>query len=133
MACLTSSVLTLSAISCDRFVAIMFPLHVRITKQRTSVVITIVWIVSAVVSIPLIIVKKYVVIVVCIRVFVYLFLYYCSIRLPISVKVISWSFEDVSFKIRFIQKIKFWKVAKLLDSAHCFLMEIKILQWQKHW
>lgn len=62
MTCLTSSVLTLSAISCDRFMAIMFPLRVRITKQRTSVVITIIWIVSVIVSVPFLIVKKYVVI-----------------------------------------------------------------------
>uniref|UniRef100_T1D203 Putative neuropeptide receptor n=1 Tax=Cupiennius salei TaxID=6928 RepID=T1D203_CUPSA len=62
MTCLTSSVLTLSAISCDRFMAIMFPLHVRITKQRTSVVMTIVWIVSVAVSVPFLFVKKHLVI-----------------------------------------------------------------------
>ncbi|XP_015926520.1 QRFP-like peptide receptor isoform X2 [Parasteatoda tepidariorum] len=59
MVCLTTSVLTLSAISCDRFVAIMFPLHVRITKQRTSKVMTIIWIISSVVSIPFLIVKQH--------------------------------------------------------------------------
>ncbi|XP_023221222.1 QRFP-like peptide receptor isoform X1 [Centruroides sculpturatus] len=52
MTCLTASVLTLSAISCDRFIAIMFPLHVRITKQRTSAVITVIWIVSMLAAIP---------------------------------------------------------------------------------
>lgn len=52
MTCLTASVLTLSAISCDRFIAIMFPLHVRITKQRTSAVITVIWIVSMIAAIP---------------------------------------------------------------------------------
>ncbi|XP_015926533.1 QRFP-like peptide receptor isoform X2 [Parasteatoda tepidariorum] len=59
MVCLTTSVLTLSAISCDRFVAIMFPLHVRITKQRTSNVMAIIWIISSVVSIPFLIVKQH--------------------------------------------------------------------------
>ncbi|XP_023220987.1 QRFP-like peptide receptor [Centruroides sculpturatus] len=52
MACLTASVLTLSAISCDRFIAIMFPLHVRITKQRTGAVIAVIWIVSMIAAIP---------------------------------------------------------------------------------
>ncbi|KAG8199982.1 hypothetical protein JTE90_006226 [Oedothorax gibbosus] len=59
MTCLTSSVLTLSAISCDRFMAIMFPLHVRITKQRTSIVMQVVWILSIIVSIPFLLVKKH--------------------------------------------------------------------------
>ncbi|XP_035211435.1 QRFP-like peptide receptor, partial [Stegodyphus dumicola] len=59
MTCLTSSVLTLSAISCDRFIAIIFPLHVRITKQRTSVVISIIWLVSMAVSIPFLFIQKY--------------------------------------------------------------------------
>ncbi|KAG0417054.1 hypothetical protein HPB47_005916 [Ixodes persulcatus] len=36
MTALTCSVLTLSAISCDRFTAIMYPFHARITKQRTG-------------------------------------------------------------------------------------------------
>ncbi|XP_054724887.1 QRFP-like peptide receptor [Uloborus diversus] len=59
MTCLTNSVLTLSAISCDRFMAIMFPLHVRITKQRTSVVMKVIWVISIIVSIPFLIVKKH--------------------------------------------------------------------------
>ncbi|XP_067136185.1 QRFP-like peptide receptor [Centruroides vittatus] len=52
MTCLTASVLTLSAISCDRFIAIMFPFHVRITKQRTGAVIAVIWIVSMIAAIP---------------------------------------------------------------------------------
>ncbi|KAL3180436.1 hypothetical protein MRX96_008997 [Rhipicephalus microplus] len=58
--CLTCSVLTLSAISCDRFIAIMFPLqaHVRVTKQRTSAVIAIIWVTSAIISVPLIIFSR---------------------------------------------------------------------------
>ncbi|CAL1263159.1 unnamed protein product [Larinioides sclopetarius] len=59
MTCLTASVLTLSAISCDRFIAIIFPLHVRITKQRTSVVISIIWLVSVAVAIPFLLIRKY--------------------------------------------------------------------------
>ncbi|KAH7983357.1 hypothetical protein HPB52_011398 [Rhipicephalus sanguineus] len=58
--CLTCSVLTLSAISCDRFIAIMFPLqaHVRVTKQRTSAVIAVIWVTSAIISVPLIIFSR---------------------------------------------------------------------------
>lgn len=58
--CLTACVLTLSAIACDRFIAIMFPLHAqaRITKQRTSIVIILIWLVSAIVAVPLIIHSK---------------------------------------------------------------------------
>ncbi|GIY61578.1 g_PROTEIN_RECEP_F1_2 domain-containing protein [Caerostris darwini] len=59
MSCLTASVLTLSAISCDRFIAIIFPLHVRITKQRTSVVISAIWMVSVAVAIPFLVIRKY--------------------------------------------------------------------------
>ncbi|XP_065293282.2 QRFP-like peptide receptor isoform X3 [Dermacentor albipictus] len=60
MTCLTCSVLTLSAISCDRFIAIMFPLqaHVRVTKQRTSAVIGVIWITSAAISVPLIVFSR---------------------------------------------------------------------------
>ncbi|CAL1276576.1 unnamed protein product [Larinioides sclopetarius] len=58
MVCLLSSVLTLSAISCDRFIAIMFPLHVRITKQRTSIVMQIIWVISILVSLPFLFFKK---------------------------------------------------------------------------
>ncbi|CAL1290167.1 unnamed protein product [Larinioides sclopetarius] len=58
MFCLLNSVLTLSAISCDRFIAIMFPLHVRITKQRTSIVMQIIWVISIFVSLPFMFIKK---------------------------------------------------------------------------
>ncbi|XP_053207246.1 QRFP-like peptide receptor isoform X2 [Panonychus citri] len=59
MTSLTSSVLTLSAISCDRFIAIMYPLRVRVTKQRTKAVITVIWIISLAVSTPFVIVRKH--------------------------------------------------------------------------
>lgn len=59
MTCLICSVLTLSAISCDRFKAVMFPLQVRAAKHRTSLVIAIIWIISILVSTPLLIVKQY--------------------------------------------------------------------------
>ncbi|KAG8189254.1 hypothetical protein JTE90_013782 [Oedothorax gibbosus] len=59
MTCLTSSVLTLCAISCDRFIAILFPLHVRITKQRTSGVLSAIWTVSGTVALPFLLVRKY--------------------------------------------------------------------------
>ena len=57
--CLTASVLTLSAISCDRFVAIWFPLRNRVTKQRTGIIITSIWIISMTVSLPFLIYRKY--------------------------------------------------------------------------
>ncbi len=50
--CLTSSVLTLSAISCDRYMAIMFPLRSRVTKKRTDAVIAAIWVCSLVISTP---------------------------------------------------------------------------------
>ncbi|XP_042148921.1 QRFP-like peptide receptor [Ixodes scapularis] len=53
MTALTCSVLTLSAISCDRFTAIMYPFHARITKQRTGGVLASVWLISAAVASPL--------------------------------------------------------------------------------
>ncbi|XP_022252797.1 substance-P receptor-like [Limulus polyphemus] len=59
MTCLTSSVLTLTAIACDRFIAILFPFRARITKQRTGVVITVIWLVSLAVAIPFIIYREY--------------------------------------------------------------------------
>ncbi|XP_074599275.1 QRFP-like peptide receptor isoform X2 [Brevipalpus obovatus] len=58
MSGLTSTVLTLSAISCDRFIAIMFPFHSRVTKQRTQTVITLIWIISILVALPLLFVRK---------------------------------------------------------------------------
>ncbi|XP_067142649.1 QRFP-like peptide receptor [Centruroides vittatus] len=58
MTSLASSVLTLSAIACDRFVAIIFPLHTRITKQRTSFVITTIWIVSMASAVPFLIYRE---------------------------------------------------------------------------
>ncbi|XP_076372857.1 QRFP-like peptide receptor [Tachypleus tridentatus] len=59
MTCLTSSVLTLSAIACDRFVGVLFPLRARITKQRTGLVISIIWLISMTVSIPFLIYRRH--------------------------------------------------------------------------
>lgn len=50
--CLTSSVLTLSAISCDRYMAIMYPLRSRVTKKRTDAVIAVIWLCSLAISTP---------------------------------------------------------------------------------
>lgn len=58
MTSLASSVLTLSAIACDRFVAIIFPLHTRITKQRTSFVITTIWLLSMASAVPFLIYRE---------------------------------------------------------------------------
>lgn len=61
MTCLTSSVLTLSAIACDRFIAILYPLQARfrVTKHRTGILIIVIWVTSLFVSIPFLIVRKY--------------------------------------------------------------------------
>ncbi|GFT42598.1 putative neuropeptide receptor [Nephila pilipes] len=57
--CLTATTLTLTAIACERFIAIIFPLHTRITKHRNWVVISSIWVVSVIVSTPFLIVKKF--------------------------------------------------------------------------
>lgn len=59
--CLTSSVLTLSAISCDRFIAIIYPLQARfrVTKHRTGILIVVIWITSLVVSLPFLVMRKH--------------------------------------------------------------------------
>lgn len=61
MTCLTSSVLTLSAISCDRFIAIIYPLQARfrVTKQRTGILIILIWVTSILVSLPFLFVRKH--------------------------------------------------------------------------
>ncbi|KAI2795792.1 hypothetical protein BLOT_016432 [Blomia tropicalis] len=56
--CLTSSVLTLSAISCDRTMAIMFPLRSRVTKQRTDAVIGAIWLFSFAIAAPFLIFRR---------------------------------------------------------------------------
>lgn len=61
MACCFSSVLTLCAISCDRFMAVFRPLEVRTTEKRTSVIVIVIWAISICVSFPLFLVKKHVV------------------------------------------------------------------------
>ncbi|XP_076361639.1 substance-K receptor-like isoform X2 [Tachypleus tridentatus] len=59
MTCLTCSVLTLTAISCDRFVAILFPFRARITKQRTGVVIIVIWLIALAAATPFLVYREY--------------------------------------------------------------------------
>ncbi|KAF7489501.1 Tachykinin-like peptides receptor 86C [Sarcoptes scabiei] len=59
MTCLTSSVLSLSAIACDRYMAIMYPLRARVTKQKTGFVIFSIWIISLIISIPFYLSRRY--------------------------------------------------------------------------
>ena len=61
MTCLTSSVFTLSAISCDRFIAILYPLEARfrVTKQRTGIIIVCIWITSILASLPFLFMRKH--------------------------------------------------------------------------
>ncbi|XP_054160979.1 neuropeptide SIFamide receptor-like [Oppia nitens] len=59
MTCLTSSVLTLSAISLDRFVAILYPLKARFTKQRTGLIISGIWLASMIISIPFLLFRRH--------------------------------------------------------------------------
>ena len=58
VACSTSSVLTLTAIACDRFMAVLYPLRVRITQCRAQAVITSIWIISLAVAVPFAIFRK---------------------------------------------------------------------------
>ncbi|GAB6030926.1 hypothetical protein CHUAL_007753 [Chamberlinius hualienensis] len=59
MTALTSSVLTMTAISCDRFFAVMCPLRARFTKQRASGVISAIWMTSVASSMPFIFLRQY--------------------------------------------------------------------------
>ncbi|GAB6030927.1 hypothetical protein CHUAL_007754 [Chamberlinius hualienensis] len=59
MTTLTSSVLTLAVISCDRFLAVIFPLRVRLVQQRPSIVIGLIWCLAMAVSAPFLIYKEY--------------------------------------------------------------------------
>ncbi|KAF0302139.1 Substance-K receptor [Amphibalanus amphitrite] len=54
---LTASVLTLTAIACDRFVAVMFPLRARRsqTGRRVGIIIAGIWVVSMAAALPLLI------------------------------------------------------------------------------
>ncbi|EFX85126.1 hypothetical protein DAPPUDRAFT_238192 [Daphnia pulex] len=56
--CLTSSVLTLTAIACDRFMAVIYPLRVRITQCRARAVIISIWVVSITVALPFAVYRK---------------------------------------------------------------------------
>nr|CAH0109844.1 unnamed protein product [Daphnia galeata] len=58
MTCLTSSVLTLAAIACDRFMAVIYPLRVRITQCRARAVIISIWIISITVALPFAVYRK---------------------------------------------------------------------------
>ncbi|XP_043191860.1 QRFP-like peptide receptor isoform X2 [Amphibalanus amphitrite] len=55
MTSLTASVLTLTAIACDRFSAIMFPLRTLRMRgvHRSTAIIVLIWLVSAAVALPL--------------------------------------------------------------------------------
>ncbi|GFT95185.1 neuropeptide Y receptor type 2 [Nephila pilipes] len=59
MTCLTAITLTLTAIVCEQLKAVTFPLQARITQHRNGVVIISIWTVSVLVSIPILLVKKY--------------------------------------------------------------------------
>ena len=59
---LTSSVLTLSVISWDRLLAVYHPLRVYVVQQRCLEVIFVIWLISAVVSAPLVVYRKLVVV-----------------------------------------------------------------------
>ncbi|GFT68995.1 putative neuropeptide receptor [Nephila pilipes] len=56
---MNASTLTLSAIACEQFKAVMFPLQTRNTNRRHWITITCIWMVSTLVSIPFLLVKKY--------------------------------------------------------------------------
>lgn len=54
----TSSVLSLTIISGDRFIAIVFPLRARMTTTRAGIIITVTWLISIGVAIPQLIVRR---------------------------------------------------------------------------
>ncbi|XP_014678732.1 PREDICTED: neuropeptide Y receptor-like, partial [Priapulus caudatus] len=56
---LVASVITLTTISIDRFFAVFWPLKVRITQQRASIVIVATWLLAAATSFPLLIYRQY--------------------------------------------------------------------------
>lgn len=56
---LVASVITLTTISIDRFFAVFWPLKVRITQQRASVVIVVTWVLAAATSLPLLVYRQY--------------------------------------------------------------------------
>ncbi|XP_077992824.1 prolactin-releasing peptide receptor-like [Glandiceps talaboti] len=53
------STLTMAAIAIDRYVLIMYPLRKRITLQKSVLIIVLIWMVSLVLSIPLIMYRLY--------------------------------------------------------------------------
>ncbi|GFT79776.1 neuropeptide Y receptor type 2 [Nephila pilipes] len=57
--CLTATALTLTAIVYKQLKAVTFPLQARITQHRNGMVIGSIWTVSVLVSIPILLVKKY--------------------------------------------------------------------------
>ncbi|OQV15371.1 putative Neuropeptide Y receptor [Hypsibius exemplaris] len=58
---MVSSVLTLATISLDQFVAVAFPIQARFTRRLRPIwVITGIWIVSAIVSVPFLITKQHI-------------------------------------------------------------------------
>jgi len=56
--CMVSSILTLSAISFDRFLAVIFPLRTRVTQRKARYFIVSVWIVAAMVASPFLFYRK---------------------------------------------------------------------------
>lgn len=58
MVAVTSSVLSLTIISGDRFIAIVFPLRARMTTTRAGIIITVTWLISIGVAIPQLIVRR---------------------------------------------------------------------------
>merc|ERR1719336_2148164 len=56
--CMVSSVMTLSAISCDRFLAVICPLRTRVTQRKARYFIVSVWLLAALVASPFLFFRK---------------------------------------------------------------------------
>jgi len=55
---LVSSILTLMLIACERFVGIVFAMKAHLTERRPATFVAIVWVVSVIVSSPLLVYRR---------------------------------------------------------------------------
>merc|ERR1719210_1226506 len=55
---MVSSVMTLSAISCDRFLAVICPLRTRVTQRKARYFIVSVWLLAGIVASPFLFYRK---------------------------------------------------------------------------
>lgn len=59
MVSVIASVLTLSLISCDRYFGIVHPFKARVTSKRSSLFISLIWVIAILISVPVFIFRTY--------------------------------------------------------------------------